>query len=65
MQPGSFLSLMIGSKHQGSGRGFSDDETISQAFTFLLAGCVFCTLYPMTASAMCSRSQAQLGWQRQ
>ena len=38
VEPGSFLSLMIGSRHQGSGRGFSDLEATSQAFTFLLAG---------------------------
>ena len=37
VQPGSFLSLMISSKHQ-DGRGVSDDEATSQAFTFLLAG---------------------------
>ncbi len=37
VQPGSFLSLMIDSKHQ-DGRGVSDDEATSQAFTFLLAG---------------------------
>ena len=37
VQPGSFLSLMIGSKHQ-DGRGVSDEEATSQAFTFLLAG---------------------------
>ncbi|KAK9909316.1 hypothetical protein WJX75_000424 [Coccomyxa subellipsoidea] len=45
VQPGSFLSLMISSKHQ-DGRGVSDDEATSQAFTFLLAG------YETTASAL-------------
>lgn len=37
VQPGSFMSLMINSKHQ-DGRGVSDEEATSQAFTFLLAG---------------------------
>ena len=38
VEPGSFLDLMIGSRHQGSGEGFTDMEATSQAFTFLLAG---------------------------
>ncbi len=38
VEPGSFLSLMISSRHQESGKGFSDLEATSQAFTFLLAG---------------------------
>ena len=42
VQPGSFLGLMMGSRHQGGdGRLFDDDEISSQAFTFLLAGCAF------------------------
>jgi cytochrome P450 len=46
VQPGSFLSLMINSRHHDSGATFSDDEATSQAFTFLLAG------YETTASAL-------------
>lgn len=45
VQTGSFMSLMINSKHQ-DGRGVSDEEATSQAFTFLLAG------YETTASAL-------------
>lgn len=40
VQPGSFLNLMINSRHQDSGEPFSDDVATSQAFTFLLAGCM-------------------------
>lgn len=46
VQPGSFLSLLINSRHQETGATFSDDEATSQAFTFLLAG------YETTASAL-------------
>ncbi|CAL5219444.1 g1276 [Coccomyxa viridis] len=45
VQPGSFLSLMINSKHS-NGEPFSDLLASSQAFTFLLAG------YETTASAL-------------
>lgn len=38
MQPGSFLNLMINSKHEASGRAVTNDEATAQAFTFLLAG---------------------------
>ncbi|BDA42788.1 Cytochrome P450 3A24 [Coccomyxa sp. Obi] len=46
VQPGSFLNLMINSKHESSGSTVSDDEATAQAFTFLLAG------YETTASAL-------------
>lgn len=38
VQPGSFLNLMINSKHESSGQTVSDAEATAQAFTFLLAG---------------------------
>jgi hypothetical protein len=38
VQPGSFLNLMINSKHEASGRAVTNDEATAQAFTFLLAG---------------------------
>ncbi len=38
VQPGSFLNLMINSKHESSGRAVTNDEATAQAFTFLLAG---------------------------
>ncbi|KAK9909472.1 hypothetical protein WJX75_002811 [Coccomyxa subellipsoidea] len=46
VQPGSFLNLMINSKHEASGRAVTNDEATAQAFTFLLAG------YETTASAL-------------
>ncbi|EIE24557.1 cytochrome P450 [Coccomyxa subellipsoidea C-169] len=46
VQPGSFLNLMINSKHESSGRAVTNDEATAQAFTFLLAG------YETTASAL-------------
>ncbi|CAL8467564.1 g7102 [Coccomyxa elongata] len=46
VQPGSFLNLMINSKHESSGQTVSDAEATAQAFTFLLAG------YETTASAL-------------
>ncbi len=52
VQPGSFLGLMLGSRHQGDGRAFSDDETASQAFTFLLAGCAASRKYAACPAAV-------------
>ena len=39
MEPGSFLNLMINSKHS-NGEPFSDLLASSQAFTFLLVSCL-------------------------
>ena len=39
MEPGSFLNLMIDSKHS-NGEPFSDLLASSQAFTFLLVSCL-------------------------
>jgi len=55
VQPGSFLSLMINSKHESSGRGVSDVEATSQAFTFLLAGYETTVCFSQTFHAIIRR----------
>ena len=48
VQPGSFLNLMINSKHS-NGEPFSDLLASSQAFTFLLVRCLLYTVPICTA----------------
>ncbi len=58
VQPGSFMSLMINSKHQ-DGRGVSDEEAASQAFTFLLAG-YETTVRPSSTPDFCRQDPASV-----
>ncbi len=38
IKPGSFLSLLVNARHTDSGEPLSELEAAAQAFTFLLAG---------------------------
>ena len=51
VEPGSFLNLMINSKHS-NGEPFSDMLTSSQAFTFLLASILAFPQYSVSPCAI-------------